>query len=507
MTASTLYELYRQHAQTQGDAVAVQGLNAVGLTYRGLIVQTERISAALAAWGIGRGDRVIVQLPNGPEALVTMHGVAAAVLALLIDPRADAAEADYFARFTEPKAVLVQQGSESSARDAAQRHGIRVIEIIPTPAAGAGSFDFAEVPPPLTGAPPLNGPDDLAFMVSTSGTTALPRIVPRTQNGMLRAVEIPRTIQLRATGRKTPMRALNAVPMHLFFGTLVSSAALASGGSVACMPGLEPDQFYGWLERYRPDFLYGPPPFLEQLLALADQYPEILARHEIKHINFSSAPLSEPFRVELNRILGAPIAQTYAMTEVECISQWILDPNDARLLTTHGRVERAEATGVMAADGSLLPAGQVGEIVVKPLTFDGYWNNPEANAEAFVDGWFRTGDEGLIDADGNLTLVGRLKEVINNGGAKVSPYEVEAVLRQHPQVQDVAVFGFRQADVGEAVAAVVVGTASERELRKFAAEHLLFFKVPTRILLVDAIPVTASGKVLRNRLAEILGLE
>jgi acyl-CoA synthetase (AMP-forming)/AMP-acid ligase II len=174
---------------------------------------------------------------------------------------------------------------------------------------------------------------------------------------------------------------------------------------------------------------------------------------------------------------------------------------------THvGRAEEVENTRIMAPDGTLLPAGQVGEIVVRSQWFTGYWNNPEANEESFVDGWFRTGDEGAMDAEGRIILVGRVKEVINSGGAKISPYEVEEVLRQHPQVTDAAVFGLRNADVGETVAAAVVGTVTERELRRFASERLPFYKVPTRILLVEAIPRTASGKVQRNRLADLLNL-
>ncbi len=504
--AQTLYSLYRQQAAAHGDAVAVQGLNAADLTYRGFIAQTERISAALAAWGVGRGDRVLIQLPNGPEALVTMHGVAATAVSVLIDPRAGATEVAYLLRFIAPTIIILQQGVESSGRALAQRHGVRVIEIIPTPEMGAGTFVFAEPPPPLTVAPTLNGPDDLAFLMSTSGTTALPKLIPLTQSSMIQAIASSLIIQERALNQTVPLRALNTLPLHLLYGCAVASAALASGGSVACMPGADPSQFYAWLDMFRPLALTGPPPILEQLLALAGQYPEIVARHSIRYVNTSSAPLSDATRADLNRIFNVPIVHTYGMTEVGIITLLVLPAGSTEPMTTIGRAEQVDKTRVMADDGTFLPSGQIGEIVVQSEIFSGYWNNPDASEESFINGWFRTGDMGFMDGEARITLVGRVKEIINNGGAKVSPVEVEAVLKQHPQVTDAAVFGLKNADVGETVAAAVVGTVSERELRKFAAERLPFFKVPTRIIIVAAIPTTASGKLQRNRLAEILGL-
>jgi acyl-CoA synthetase (AMP-forming)/AMP-acid ligase II len=194
------------------------------------------------------------------------------------------------------------------------------------------------------------------------------------------------------------------------------------------------------------------------------------------------------------------------MTEVGIISLRVLRAGSTAPLTSIGRALDVERTRVIAPDGTFLLPGQVGEIALQSPIFSGYWNNPEANEAAFIGGWFRTGDEGFMDADGNITLVGRVKEVINSGGAKVSPLEVEAVLMQHPDVKEAAVFGLKHPEVGETVAAAVVGAVSERELRRFAAERLPFYKVPMRIVIVEAIPIGASGKVQRNRLATLLGL-
>ncbi len=504
-TPSTLYDLFRQQAAAHGDAVAVQGLNAADLTYNGFIAQTERIIEALTAWGIGRGDRVIIQLPNGPEAFVAMHGVGAVAVAMLADLRGSATEFEHFMRFVQPKAVILQYGVESSGRALAQQDGVRVFDIIPTPEAGAGRFTFVQPFSPLSGEPALNGPDDLAYLLSTSGTTTLPKLVPNSQRVMLGHVMVPISRQYELFGETVPLHLLNYVPLHMSFGINVSSSALASGGSIACMPGFDPQKFFAWLDVYRPTFIFGPPAVFEQLLALASQHRDVLERYQPRYVFTASAALPEPVQAGIYRAFNAPIVQGYGMTEIGRISRLVL-PVGSAPTTTIGRVVDPENTRILAPDGRFLPPSEAGEIVVRSALFTGYWNNPEADEEAFHDGWFRTGDEGFIDEAGDLTLVGRVKEVINSGGAKVSPVEVEVVLKQHPQVVDAVVFGLKHAELGETVAAAVVGDVSERELRKFVAERLQFYKVPMRIFLVEAIPRTASGKIQRNRLAERLKL-
>jgi acyl-CoA synthetase (AMP-forming)/AMP-acid ligase II len=241
------------------------------------------------------------------------------------------------------------------------------------------------------------------------------------------------------------------------------------------------------------------------LLALAPQYQDVLNRYQARYVMAATSVLPASVREGLFRAFNAPLVNSYGATEIGRMTQKI-EPVGSPLTETSGVVLDPERTRIML-DGSFQPPGHDGEIVVHSNDFTGYWHNPEANAEAFFGEWFRTGDLGRIDVDGNLTIVGRVKEVINSGGAKISPYEIEAVLRQHPQVTDAVVFGIHHAEMGETVAAAVVGKVSERELRKFAAERLPFYKVPMRILSVDAIPMLESGKVQRNRMAEVLGLK
>ncbi len=502
-----LYALFRQQADSLSETVAVRGLNAVDLTYRGFIAQTERVIDMLAAQGIGRGDRVLIQLPNGPEALVMMQGVAAGAVAVMMDPRAGAVEMDYFLGFIRPAAIVLQQGVETSGRALAAQHGVRIIDIIPTPQSGAGTFAFAGPKPSLVGAPTLNGPDDLAMLITTSGTTSLPKLVPKTQRNLAEGVAIFTTIQDQVIHQLLPFRVLCYVPLHLFFGITLASVGLATGGEVTCLPGLDTQRFYEWLDVYQPTFMAGTSPVYEQLLPLAREHADVLARHHLRYVQAGGSANPAAIFERMLQVFAVPAVKLYAMTEVDLIASLVLRPERVDRIETDGQVVDAETIRVMGHDGRFTPPGEVGEIVVKHPSFTGYWNNPEANREAFIDGWFRTGDAGSIDANGYLTLTGRIKEVINSGGAKVSPLEVETVLKQHPQVRDAVVFGLKNADVGETVAAAVVGTVSERELRRFAAGRLPFFKVPTRIFSVDVIPVGVSGKVQRNRLPELLGLE
>ena len=167
---------------------------------------------------------------------------------------------------------------------------------------------------------------------------------------------------------------------------------------------------------------------------------------------------------------------------------------------------------MLGPDNRPLPQGETGEISIRgPNVTAGYENNAKANAEAFTDGWFRTGDQGFMDPEGYLTISGRLKEIINRGGEKISPREVDEVLMDHPAVGQAVTFAVAHAKLGEDVAAAIVlregGKATERELRDFAAARLADFKVPRQVLFLEEIPKGATGKLQRIGLAKTLGLE
>ena len=248
----------------------------------------------------------------------------------------------------------------------------------------------------------------------------------------------------------------------------------------------------------------------QAILSRAARNADVIARARLRFIRSSSASLPPQVLAELEETFGAPVVEAYAMTEASHQMTCNQLPPGVRKPGTVGPAAGPEVS-VMDSEGNLLEPGDVGEIVIRgPNVTPGYENNPEANATAFTHGWFRTGDQGVMDQDGYMTLTGRLKEIINRGGEKISPKEVDEILMDHPAVQQVCTFAVPHDKLGEEVGAAVVlreGTeATTAELREFAAERLADFKVPKTILLMDEIPKGPTGKLRRIGLAEQLGI-
>ena len=237
---------------------------------------------------------------------------------------------------------------------------------------------------------------------------------------------------------------------------------------------------------------------------------EVVRRHPLRFIRSSSSSMPPQVIREIEDIFQAPLIESYGMTEATHQMASNPLPPGVRKPGTVGRPAGPEVA-IMDEAGTLLPAGETGEIVIRgPNVTAGYENNPKANAEAFTNGWFRTGDQGVIDAEGYISITGRLKEIINRGGEKISPREVDEVLMDHPAVAQVVCFGMPHPKLGEEVAAAVVLReglqATERELQAFVGEHLADFKVPRKILFMPEIPKGATGKLQRIGLAAKLGL-
>jgi len=213
---------------------------------------------------------------------------------------------------------------------------------------------------------------------------------------------------------------------------------------------------------------------------------------------------------ELEAAFNTPLIEAYGMTEAA--HQMASNPlPPARRIPGSVGIAAGPEVAIMDVDGNLLDRGLTGEIVIRgPNVTAGYESNPKANAEAYTKGWFRTGDQGVMDADGYLSITGRLKEIISRGGEKISPREVDEILMDHPAVQQVVTFGIPHEKLGEEVGAAVVlregVTATEKELREFAAIRLADFKIPRKILFLEEIPKGATGKLQRIGLAAKLGL-
>ena len=489
-------------------APAVLAVDRAPLDYAGLRRQLRTTAEALRRAGIGRGDAVAIVLANGPAMATAFVGVAAAAVAAPLNPAYRADEFDFYLGDLEAKALIVAEGVETPARQVAARRGIPLLELTAPPDAPAGAFDLA--PQAVGGASAVDSPaqaDDVALVLHTSGTTSRPKIVPLSQRNLCASAgHIARTLALSPEDR-----CLNVMPLFHIHGLMAAVlASFAAGAAVVCTPGFNALRFFAWLDELKPSWYTAVPTMHQAILARAARNPEIVARARLRLIRSSSASLPPQVMADLERLFGCPVIESYGMTEAAHQMASNPLPPAARKPGSVG-IAAGPEIAVMAPDGALLPAGTAGEVVIRgPNVTGGYQNNPEANAGAFAAGWFRTGDQGVLDREGYLTITGRLKEIINRGGEKVAPLEVDNVLSAHPAVAQALTFGVPHPKLGEEVGAAVVlregASASEAEIRAFAAERLADFKVPRRVVFLDEIPKGATGKLQRIGLAERLGV-
>jgi acyl-CoA synthetase (AMP-forming)/AMP-acid ligase II len=350
------------------------------------------------------------------------------------------------------------------------------------------------------------------MVLHTSGTTSRPKIVPLSQRNLCAsATHIARTLQFTAADR-----GLNIMPLFHIHGLIAGVLTpLSAGSQVFCTPGFNALKFFGWMDECRPTWYTAVPTMHQAILSRAGKNTDVIARHPLRFIRSSSSSMPPQVIAELEAVFKAPLIESYGMTEATHQMASNPLPPAVRKPGSVG-IAAGPEVAIMGEDGSLLPRGATGEIVIRgPNVTAGYENNPKANAEAFVDGWFRTGDQGVMDPEGYLSITGRLKEIINRGGEKVSPREVDEILMDHPAVAQVVTFGMPHPKLGEEVAACVVlregAQTSERELQAFVAGKAADFKVPKKILVMDEIPKGATGKLQRiglaQKLAKQLGLE
>jgi len=493
------------------DDVAVSGPDRSALSYRDLRVQVTYTIESLNNFGIGRNDRVAIVLPNGPEMATAFVSIACCATTAPLNPAYTPDEFDFYLSDIGARALLVEQDSDSPAVAAAQARNIQVLELRADEDRPAGTFTLGTEDEALQSTPPssgLAGPDDVALVLHTSGTTSRPKIVPLSHaNVCASARNIQNTLRLESTDV-----CLNVMPLFHIHGLIAAVlATLGKGASVFAAPGFDALRFFGWLDQARPTWYSAVPTMHQAILARAKRNLEIIERSRLRFIRSSSSSLSPQVLLELERTFAVPVVEAYAMTEASHQMTCNQLPPGERKPGTVGCAAGPEVAIMDESGPDLLPRGQTGEVVIRgDNVTTGYENNPQANSECFVDGWFRTGDQGVMDEEGYLTITGRLKEIINRGGEKISPREVDDVLMDHEAIQQVVTFAMPHELLGEEVAAAVVlrdgAAADEQAIRTFASEHLAPFKVPRKVLILDEIPKGPTGKLQRIGLAEKLGV-
>ncbi|MFO0460578.1 MAG: acyl--CoA ligase [Burkholderiales bacterium] len=493
-----------------GDAPAIGAPGRRAMTHGELRTLVDATRERLNGLGIGRNDRVAIVLDNGPEMAACFVACACAVTSAPLNPAYRAEEFEFYLSDLKAAALIVAKGSTSPAVEAAAKLGVRIVELLASADAPAGTFGLEARDgggPKSAAHPGAAQPDDVSMVLHTSGTTSRPKIVPLSQaNLCASATHIRNTLKFTAADR-----GLNIMPLFHIHGLIAGVLApLSAGSMVFCTPGFNALKFFAWMDEAKPTWYTAVPTMHQAILSRASKNTDVIARNPLRFLRSSSSSIPPQVIRELEEVFGAPLVESYGMTEATHQMASNPLPPAVRKPGTVG-VAAGPEIAIMAEDGRLLARGETGEIVIRgPNVTAGYESNPKANAEAFVDGWFRTGDQGVMDPDGYVSITGRLKEIINRGGEKVSPREVDEILMDHPAVAQVVCFGMPHPKLGEEVAAAVVlregQAASERELQDFVGKRAADFKVPKRILLLEEIPKGATGKLQRIGLAQKLGL-
>jgi len=505
---TTLSEMIEFHAKDTPDAIAITAPSANPLKYRALHDLIGNTVSALNKLGVGRGDRVGIVLPNCPEMATAFVAIASGCTAAPLNMAYRADEFEFYLGDLKAKALVVASGSNTPARAVAAKLGIAILELTPHPEQGSGSFTISGAG---QGKPAANGglaqTDDIALILHTSGTTSRPKIVPLShKNVCASARNISATLNLKQNDRE-----LHVMPLFHIHGLIAGVLApMAVGSQIFCTPGFNALKFFAWMKECKPTWYTAVPTMHQTILSRAAGNMDVIGSNPLRFLRSSSSSMPTQVIAELEKVFNAPLIESYGMTEAA--HQMASNPlPPAKRIPGSVGIAAGPEIGIMDNDGKLLGAGVIGEVVIRGENVTlGYENNPKANSEAFTNGWFRTGDQGSLTGDGYLTLTGRLKEIINRGGEKISPLEVDEVLMHHPAVMQVVTFAMPHEKLGEDVAAAVVlregQSLTERELRDFAATKLADFKVPRKILFMAEIPKGATGKLQRIGLAAKLGL-
>ena len=498
---TTISQILENHPKT---APAIGGETEKWMSFGKLCTFSKTIGAELNSFGFIKSDRVAIVLPNGPEVASAFVSLSRWVVTAPLNPNYTKDEFMFYFRDLRVTAVLLPEDYYGAAFLAAKDLEVVVIRLLKLSNI-AGEFSLllecSNKKRSNTADAKPTQPEDIAVLLHTSGTTSRPKIVPITHfNLIASARHISQSLLLDPNDR-----CLNVMPLFHIHGLVAALASsLYSGGQLFCTTGFDGLKFFRWLLEYKPTWYSAVPTMHQAILARAKHNSKVLGQINLRFIRSSSASLSPKIYDDLSRTFRTPIIEGYGMTEASHqISCNPLPPNS----------QRAGSVGIPS--GPLVKIAHesknrfvkgIGEVVISgPNVTSGYENNPEANLQNFFNEsgrtWFRTGDQGQFDADGYLWITGRLKEIINRGGEKISPREVDEVLMEHPDVIQAIAFAKPHDKLGEQiVAAIVLSEDSKigaRELKEFAKLRLTSFKLPAEFFFLQEIPKNATGKLQR----------
>lgn len=498
-------EVLARHGRRDPNAIALLCEGIAPLTFAALDRHIRRIGEQLQAAGIGPSSRVGIALPRSPEAALLSLAVCCNATMLPINPNLSAVDLEGEVSRLRPDALIVAGGTELPAWATRAGDGCALFQVSSPASVVASSFDGIELrqlrparrprrPGPVIG-------DAVAVVFRTSGTTGVAKRVPVTHGNLIEMAEKME----RWLGLTPADRSLCILPIYHnagFKATLL--APLLVGCSVVMPATTNPHDFDRWVAAFRPTWITAAPAFLTAVLEKMRTLPAGQVRHFLRFVLSTASYLPEPVRSELEALLGVPVREFYGLAEAGMMTAPALAPDDARPGMA-GRVPEGELA-IRDDDGAFLPPGQAGQVVVRgPSVMPGYLDDIDGPPGGLEDGWLATGDLGVVDADGFLTIVGRTREIINRGGEKISPYDVEKALLRHPAVREAAAFAVPHQRLGEIVAAAVtlkpgVGATSS-DLLAFLHDRLAPVQMPRQVAVVPDLPRGATGKISRSQLS------
>lgn len=470
-------------------------LDTETLTYRTLAARSAAVAAGLRERGIGPGDRVALLLPNVPLFAICYYAIlAAGAIVVPLNPLFKPREIEYHLGDSQASLLLAWPGAADPATEGARRAGVPCLVLDPAALATLEGERAATLEPVV------RRPDDTAVIIYTSGTTGVPKGAELTHANLTRNVEVVRDT-LQHTGPDDVI--FGGLPLfHSFGQTSALNTGIASGSCLTLVPRFEPGTALAVLQQHRVTVMLGVPSMYAALLHHPDRAGADLSRLRLCVSGGASLPV-EVLR-EFERAFGCAILEGYGLSETSPVATFN-HPDRPRKPGSIGTPIAGVEIRVVDPDGKDVPAGEVGEIVIRGHNvMKGYWRRPEATAEAIVDGWFHSGDLARADADGYLFIVDRIKDMINRGGYKVYPREVEEVLYEHPAVAEAAVIGIPHPTLGQEVGAAVAlkpgATATPEQLREFVRELVAPQKYPRHVWLLDELPKGPTGKLLKREI-------
>ena len=483
--------------------VALTSESSPPLLYKDLKSFVNKIASQLAGNGISNKDRAAIVLPNGPFMASSFLTLSSYMSAAPLNPSYKTNEYEFYLKDLNPKIVIVEPNSSNEVVGVAKNLNIPVCEIKIKKDDPSGLFNLFNIESEYQ----LPEENDEGLVLHTSGTTSRPKIVPLTNKNIYSSAEnISKSLNLSEADH-----CLNIMPLFHIHGLIaILAASIRSGASVCASNGFNALKFLELAKSEKITWYSGVPTMHQAILLRAEKNLELAKNLNLRLIRSSSASLPPAVFEKLNNVFGCSVIEAYGMTEAtHQMTSNPLPPKKQK--PGFVGIPAGPEVCIMDEKDKILDQGEIGEICIKGDNVTlGYDNNPEANKNSFTNGWFRTGDQGYFDQNGYLKISGRLKEIINKGGEKISPLEVDNVLMDHPLIEQAVCFGYEDKMLGEDIAAAIIvkegKNCSETDVKTYAQEKLAKFKIPKKIFFVNEIPKGATGKLQRNVLAKNFGL-